>query len=115
MFHCLDVTFVVCRLFGMVLEKLFIAELQKVSGQTERKICAVGITRLLTEASAMMQGEYQKYWSVAVRLKSSLFLLLHMVTFYEVISPVLSLICGFLSAPEAMPKKWHCSLVIDNQ
>ena len=51
----------------MVLEKLFIAELQKVSGQRERKICAVGITRLLTETAAMMQGEYQKYWSVLVR------------------------------------------------
>ncbi|KAK2193331.1 hypothetical protein NP493_15g03058 [Ridgeia piscesae] len=61
------------KLFGMVLEKLFIAELQKVSGQTERKICAVGITRLLTEASAMMQGEYQKYWAPLLQSLIGLF------------------------------------------
>ena len=32
-----------------MLEKILIADLQKVSGSTERKICAVGVTKILTE------------------------------------------------------------------
>ena len=31
------------------LEKVLIPDLQKVSGETEAKICAVGMTKLLTE------------------------------------------------------------------
>jgi len=50
-------------MFGMVTEKLFIADLQKVSGNTNRKICAVGITKVLTEAPAMLQQpDYLKLW-----------------------------------------------------
>ncbi len=48
----------------MVVEKLFIAEVQKVSGSTERKICAVGITKILCEAPAMLVGDYQQFWWV---------------------------------------------------
>ncbi|KAK9747097.1 Importin-beta N-terminal domain [Popillia japonica] len=51
------------HMFGMVLEKLFIPELQKVSGVIERKIVACGITKLLCECQIMYNGEYQKYWS----------------------------------------------------
>ena len=46
----------------MVLEKLFIAEVQKVSGSTERKICAVGMTKILCEAPVMIAGDYQAMW-----------------------------------------------------
>ena len=52
------------RLFGMVIEKLFMAEVQKVSGTTERKICAVGITKILCEAPVMVGGDYQAMWFV---------------------------------------------------
>jgi exportin-2 (importin alpha re-exporter) len=48
-------------MFGMVVERLFVAEVQRVSGTTERKICAVGITKLLTECPAMM-GNYENLW-----------------------------------------------------
>ncbi len=34
------------NLFGMVVERLFILEVQKVAGTTEKKICTVGLTRL---------------------------------------------------------------------
>jgi len=47
---------------GMVFEKLFIAEVQKVSGTTERRICAVGITKILTETPAMITGDYHHFW-----------------------------------------------------
>ena len=33
------------NLFGMVVERLFILEVQKVAGATEKKICTVGLTR----------------------------------------------------------------------
>jgi exportin-2 (importin alpha re-exporter) len=49
-------------MFGMVVEKLLIADLQKVSGNTNRKICAVGMTKVLTEAPAMLQSDYVKLW-----------------------------------------------------
>jgi len=52
-------------MFGMVVEKLLVADLQKVSGGIDRKICAVGVTKILTEAPAMLQADYVKLWSVA--------------------------------------------------
>ncbi|XP_060521599.1 exportin-2 [Cylas formicarius] len=50
------------QMFGMVLEKLFIAELQKVTGNVERKIVACGVTKLLCDCPEMCTGNYQKYW-----------------------------------------------------
>jgi len=55
-------------MFGMVVEKLFMADLQKVSGGVDRKICAVGVTKILTEAPAMLQADYVKLWSVSLRI-----------------------------------------------
>lgn len=49
----------------MVLEKIVVPEVQKVSGAVEKKICAVGITKILTECPAMMDTEYTKIWSVS--------------------------------------------------
>lgn len=46
----------------MVVEKIVIPEVQKVSGPVEKKICAVGITKILTECPAMMDTEYTKLW-----------------------------------------------------
>lgn len=51
------------QMFGMVLEKLFIAETQKVTGQIERKIVSCGITKLLCESPEMYTGKYAKYWN----------------------------------------------------
>ena len=53
-------------MFGMVVEKLLVADLQKVSGTVDRKICAVGVTKILTEAPAMLQADYVKLWSVSM-------------------------------------------------
>ncbi|XP_071966632.1 exportin-2 [Engystomops pustulosus] len=50
------------KMFGMVVEKIIIPEIQKVSGPVEKKICAVGITKLLTECPQMMDAEYTKLW-----------------------------------------------------
>lgn len=50
------------KMFGMVLEKLLIPELDKISDQVERKICTVGITKILTEVPALSQGDYTQFW-----------------------------------------------------
>ncbi|CAH1253654.1 CSE1L [Branchiostoma lanceolatum] len=60
------------KMFGMVLEKLFLQDVQKVSGHTERKICAVGITKLLTDCPAML-GEYQAHWTPLLQALIGLF------------------------------------------
>ncbi|RDD37617.1 Exportin-2 [Trichoplax sp. H2] len=51
------------KLFGMVIERLFLLDLQKVDGVIERKICAVGISKLLTESSkTLSEDQYLSYW-----------------------------------------------------
>lgn len=49
-------------MFGMVLEKIIIADIQKVSGIEEKKICAIGLTKLLTETPQLIEGEYSGFW-----------------------------------------------------
>ncbi|CAH0551581.1 unnamed protein product [Brassicogethes aeneus] len=50
------------QMFGMVLEKILIPDLQKVAGNVDRKIVACGITKLLCECPEMYTGTYQKFW-----------------------------------------------------
>uniref|UniRef100_A0A665VQH4 Exportin-2 n=1 Tax=Echeneis naucrates TaxID=173247 RepID=A0A665VQH4_ECHNA len=61
------------KMFGMVLEKIIIPEVQKVSGAVEKKICAVGITKILTECPAMMDTEYTKIWTPLLQALIGLF------------------------------------------
>lgn len=56
------------RMFGMVLEKLFIPDLQKISGVVERKIVACGVTKLLCDCPEMFTGTYQKHWSALLQV-----------------------------------------------
>lgn len=50
------------NMFGMVLEKLLIADVQKVSGSTERKICSVGMSKLLSECTAFQDENNAHLW-----------------------------------------------------
>lgn len=53
-------------MFSMVIERLFVLDVQKVSGPTERKVCALGMIKLLTEAKEMMPGgSYADLWYVS--------------------------------------------------
>merc|ERR1712211_76729 len=36
--------------------------MEKVSGQTEKKICAVGMTKWLCETNCLLSGAYSQYW-----------------------------------------------------
>ena len=60
------------RMFGMVVEKLFVADLQKVSGTSEKKICAAGVTRILTESPVMI-GQYEHLWAKLLQALIGLF------------------------------------------
>lgn len=51
------------QLFGMLVEKVIIQDLQKVSGPLERKICAIGIIKMLTETPNMLSEAYINLWS----------------------------------------------------
>lgn len=61
------------KLFSMLLEKVLIADVQKVSGSTERKICAIGITKLLTETPEMLSSIYMSLWIPLLQTLISLF------------------------------------------
>lgn len=60
------------KMFGMVLEKLFLQDLQKVSGMAEKKICAGGVTKVLTEAPVMLTT-YNDLWSRLLQALIGLF------------------------------------------
>ncbi|XP_067121155.1 exportin-2 [Centruroides vittatus] len=61
------------KMFAMVLDRVVVPEVQKVSGSLERKICAIGITKLLTETPAMIVGEYANYWTPLLQSLIELF------------------------------------------
>ena len=54
-------------MYMMVLEKLFILDLQKVSGNLDRKICAVGVTKIITDMQMLITNDsYNRIWFVTV-------------------------------------------------
>ena len=61
------------QMFKMVIERLFLQDVQKVSGTTERKICAVGITKLLTETPAMLVEPCASLWTPLLQALIRLF------------------------------------------
>ncbi|KAK6166863.1 hypothetical protein SNE40_023474 [Patella caerulea] len=61
------------KMFSMVVERLYLQDLQKISGSTEKKICAVGVTKILTEAPIMLQGDYITLWPQLLQALIGLF------------------------------------------
>ncbi|XP_068140757.1 exportin-2 [Drosophila tropicalis] len=49
-------------MFGMVLERVLITDLNKVTKAIERKAVSVGITKLLTECPEMCSPHYNQFW-----------------------------------------------------
>ena len=64
MFECLEFTLIILyrSLFMGLLNGPIMQNLQKVQGRIERKICAVGMTRLLTKSEKVMGSEYAEVW-----------------------------------------------------
>uniref|UniRef100_A0A6P4FW59 Exportin-2 n=1 Tax=Drosophila rhopaloa TaxID=1041015 RepID=A0A6P4FW59_DRORH len=49
-------------MFGMLLDRVFITEMGKVPKEQDRKMVAVGVTKLLTETPEMLQQQYSAFW-----------------------------------------------------
>jgi exportin-2 (importin alpha re-exporter) len=67
------VTSIQANMFPMVLDRILIPDLQKVSGQRDKKICAVGITKILCEAPETVSGPYVNYWAPLLQSLIGLF------------------------------------------
>lgn len=50
-------------MFGMVIERILVSDLTRAAGDIEKKIVAVGITKLLCECPAMLNMPYRNYWA----------------------------------------------------
>lgn len=50
------------QMFGMVIERLFLLDLQKVSGPIDRRICAVGVCNILFDNPSIVTGPYQNFF-----------------------------------------------------
>lgn len=50
-------------MFGMVVERVLITDLQKISGEIERKVVAVGMSNLLIDCPAMLEPPYHSYYA----------------------------------------------------
>ncbi|KAH8279559.1 hypothetical protein KR018_000957 [Drosophila ironensis] len=49
-------------MFGMLLERIFISDISKVIKELERKLVAVGVTKMLTETPEILQPPYATFW-----------------------------------------------------
>ena len=59
-------------MFTMVIERLIISELQKVSGEIERKICAVGMANIIATPE-VYSGKFANHWPALVECVVKLF------------------------------------------
>lgn len=50
------------KIFGMVLEKLYIADVKKVTGQIERRICMCGLVKIVSHLPLIDNGAYNHLW-----------------------------------------------------
>ncbi|KAJ8681341.1 hypothetical protein QAD02_017128 [Eretmocerus hayati] len=50
------------QMFGMVIERVIIADMQKVSGGVDKKVTAVGMANLLIDCPAMLENPYVTYF-----------------------------------------------------
>jgi len=51
------------KIFGMVIEKLYIADVKKVTGAIERRICMCGMIKILAQLPLTDNGAYNNLWS----------------------------------------------------
>lgn len=60
------------QMFGMVCQRVFMTDINKVSGDIERKIVSVGMTKILCESQTMM-SQYSTYWQGMLQVLIELF------------------------------------------
>ncbi|VVC32399.1 Hypothetical protein CINCED_3A009409 [Cinara cedri] len=60
-------------MFGMLLEKIILPDVQKVTGNINKKVTAVGIIKIITETSKLFDGPYTLFWSLLLQSVVCLF------------------------------------------
>lgn len=50
-------------MFGMVLERVLIPDLTRVAGDVDKKIVAVGISKILCDCPSLLVQPYRNYWA----------------------------------------------------
>jgi len=48
----------------MLLEKIMLPDVQKVTGNVNKKITAIGIIKVLTDSQNLIDGPYAQFWYV---------------------------------------------------
>lgn len=46
----------------MVLESVMVPDLKKITGTVDKKISAVGVTKVLCECKDVLSGSYSRFW-----------------------------------------------------
>lgn len=49
-------------MFGMVIERIIITDVAKVTGEMDKKIVAIGVSKLLCQCSNILNEPYINYW-----------------------------------------------------
>lgn len=49
-------------IFGMLMDRVVLLECGKISKMSSRRLCVVGLTRLLTESSKVLGGQFDSLW-----------------------------------------------------
>lgn len=71
------------KIFGMVLEKLYIADVKKVTGHSERRMCVCGLIRIIAQLPLIENGSYNHVWSQLLLVLLEIFELPQEVTVDE--------------------------------
>jgi len=61
------------QMFSMLVQRLILPDTQKISGQVERKITAVGITKMICDGKSIISGPYSDLWIPLLRTLLGLF------------------------------------------
>lgn len=57
----------VYRMFGMVIERVLVTDLARVAGGIDKRIVAVGVTKLLCDCPAMLMPPYRNFWATLLQ------------------------------------------------
>jgi exportin-2 (importin alpha re-exporter) len=55
-------------MFGMVVERVFVTDMNKVSGELDQKIVVVGATKLLCDCPTLLAQPYIKFWPLILQV-----------------------------------------------
>lgn len=61
------------KMFGMVLEKLYLADIKKITGYVNRRICMCGLIKILSQLPLIENGTYNHLWAPILLILMEMF------------------------------------------